>query len=123
MNEKAEGLLLLIALVGVVAGAYTLAWRGKSPTVRRAGSWVVAVIFAVAGLWGLWAYAIPILLEGLHDPAAPRWVAGIVGLIIAALCVLPWSIAVRFVKAALRKGAPPQVSAPPSPGASPSTKA
>jgi hypothetical protein len=71
MNEKAEGLLFLVALVGVVGGAYALAWRGKSPAVRRGASWVVAVIFAVAGLWGLWAYAIPILLEGLPTLQCP----------------------------------------------------
>jgi tetrahydromethanopterin S-methyltransferase subunit D len=122
MNEKAQGLLILIAVVGTVGGAYALAWRGKSPAVRRGASWVVAVIFAVAGLWGLWAYAIPILLEGLHDPSVPRWVAVIVGLVIAAICVLPWSIAVRFAKAALRKESSSQASAAPSPEASPSTK-
>jgi len=123
MNEKAQGLLVLIAVVGTVGGAYALAWRAKSLAVRRGASWVVAVIFAVAGLWGLWAYAIPILLEGLHDPSVPRWVAVIVGLVIAAICVLPWSIAVRFAKAALRKESPSQASAALSPEASPSTKA
>jgi tetrahydromethanopterin S-methyltransferase subunit D len=123
MNEKAQGLVILIAVVGTVGGAYALAWRGKTPAVRRAASWVVAVIFAFAGLWGLWAYAIPILLEGFRDPSVPRWVAVAVGLVIAAICVLPWSIAVRFAKAALRKEPSSQDSAAPSPEASPITKA
>lgn len=124
MNEKALGLLILIAIVGTVGGAYALAWRGKSPAVRRTGSWVVAVIFAVAGLWGLWAYAIPILLEGLHDPSVPRWVAVIVGLIIVAICVLPCAVAVRFARSALREESSPRppATAVPSPEASPSTK-
>jgi tetrahydromethanopterin S-methyltransferase subunit D len=122
MNEKAQGLLILIAIVGTVGGAYALAWRGKSPAIRRAGSWVVAVIFAVAGLWGLWAYAIPILLEGFRDPTVPRWVAAIVGLIIAAICVLPCAVAVRFARSALREKSSPKTSAAPSPEASPSPK-
>jgi tetrahydromethanopterin S-methyltransferase subunit D len=121
MNEKTQGLLILVAIVGTVGGAYALAWRGKSPAVRRAGSWVVAVIFAVAGLWGLWAYAIPILLEGLHDPSVPRWVAVIVGLIIAAICVLPCAVAVRFARSAIREKS--SATAAPAPEASPSTKA
>lgn len=103
MNEKAQGMLILIVVVGTVGGAYALAWRGKSPAVRRGASWVVAVVFAVAGLWGLWAYSIPLLLEGLHDPTVPHWVAVTGALVIAAICVLPWSIALRFAKAALRK--------------------
>jgi hypothetical protein len=71
LNErKAQGLLILIAVVGTVGGAYSLAWRGKSPAVRRAASWVVEVIFAAAGLWGLWAS--PLLHEGLHDPTVPH---------------------------------------------------
>lgn len=123
MSEKAQGLLVLIGVVATVGGAYALAWRGKSPAVRRGASCVVAVIFAVAGSWGLWAYAIPILLEGFRDPTVPRWVAVIVGLVIAAICALPWSIAVRFAKAALRKESSSPAIAPPSPEAAPSTKA
>ena len=123
MNEKALGLLILIAVVGTVGGAYALAWRGKSPAVRRAGSWVVAVIFAVAGLWGLWAYAIPILLEGFRDPTVPRWVAVAVGLIIAAVCVLPCAVAFRFAASALREKSSPRPAASQSPEAPPNTKA
>jgi hypothetical protein len=122
MNERAQGLLILITVVGTVGGAYALAWRGKSPAVRRGASWVVAVIFAVAGLWGLWAYAIPLLLEGLHDPTVPHWVALTGALVIAAICVVPWVIAVRFATSALRKDSSPQVSSAPTSQASPSTK-
>ena len=103
MNEKAQGLIILASIVGVVAGAYVIAWRVKSLRVRRGALWVVAAIFAIAGLWGIWAYAIPIFLEGLHDPAVPRWEAVIVGLFIAAICVIPFGIAVRFASSALRK--------------------
>ena len=104
MSEKAQGLLILIAVVGTVGGAYALAWRGKSATVRRAASGVVAVIFAVAGLWGMMAYAVPVLLEGLHDPVVSRWVAVSSALVIAAICAVPWIIAVRFAVSAFRKG-------------------
>jgi hypothetical protein len=122
MNEKAQGLLILIAVVGTAGGAYALAYRGKSPAVRRGASWVVAAIFAVAGLWGLWAYAIPFFIEGLHDPTVPRWVAVIGAFVIAVFCVVPWAIAVRFATSAMRKDSSPQASAARSPEASPGTK-
>jgi hypothetical protein len=107
MNEKAQGLLILTVLVGVVAGAYVLAWRGKSLAVRRGASWVVAAIFAAAGLWGILAYAVPLLLEGLRDPGVSVWVSVGGALVITAICVIPWVVAAKFVASALRQRNPP----------------
>jgi hypothetical protein len=117
-REKAEGLSVLIALIGVVAGFYILAWRGKRPAVRRWASLIVAVIFAVAGLWGMVAYGIPVLGD-FHNPEVPIWEAVIETLIMWVICLVPWIIAVRFTTSALRKEPSP---AAPSPEASPHAK-
>src|SRR5437879_4620898 len=98
-KEKAEGLSILIALVGLVAGAYVIAWRGK-PAVRRLASWIVAVIFAVAGLWGMVAYGIPVLGD-FHNPDVPIWGAVLETIVMWVVCLVTWGGCERFVTASL----------------------
>jgi hypothetical protein len=104
MDETAEGIVILAALLGVLGGAYALAWRGKSAAVRRGASWVVAVICVVAGLWGMLAFAIPLLLDGLHNPAMSRWAVVTSAFVVAAICAVPLMIAARIATSALRRG-------------------
>ncbi len=102
MNEKVVAWSILITLASIVAGAYLLAWRDRRLPIRRGASWVLATVSALAGYVGTVAYAVP-ALDDLHDPAVSFRTAVIGNLIVWAICIGAWVVAVRFVIFALRK--------------------
>jgi hypothetical protein len=103
MNEKIIGLLILIALVIAVTGAYSLAWRSKRPALRRAASLALATVAGLAGFAGTVGYAIPALAD-FRDPGVSFSAAITDNLIVWTICLGAWGVAVRFAIFALRKG-------------------
>jgi hypothetical protein len=102
MNEKTVGLLALIGLVSVAAGAHVLAWRSKRLAFRRGASLILAVVSALAAFVGTAGYAIPALAD-FHDPAVSFRATVTENLISWAICLGAWAVAVRFAIFALRK--------------------
>jgi hypothetical protein len=102
MRDKAEAWLILIALISLIGGAYVLAWRGKRSATRVSGAWTVAL---VSGLGAV--VATSYFVGGLDDflnPAVSFWTAFIGNLIMLAICVGAWAIAIRFAIVSTRKG-------------------
>jgi cytochrome bd-type quinol oxidase subunit 2 len=94
--------LTLLALLTVTVCAYLIAWHGKHSTVRRAASFIFAVISALVGFVGTFGYAIP-ALDDFHNRAVPFAGAVIGNIVIWAICTSAWIIAFRCVLFALRK--------------------
>jgi hypothetical protein len=102
MNEKVQAWLILIALVCVVAGAYLVAWRGRTSAYRRGASWIVALVSGLAGL--VTTSGVIEGLEDFHNPEVSIWTVLIGTLIMLALTIGAWVMAIRFAIIALRKG-------------------
>jgi hypothetical protein len=77
--------ILLVTLTLIVA-AYLLAWRSKRSLVRKSGSWVLAMLAAVAGLFATGGYAIP-ALEDFHNPRISFTSAIVDNLFIWGICL------------------------------------
>jgi hypothetical protein len=100
MNEWVKAWLILIALISVVGGAYLLAWRGKLSTSRRWGAWTVSLVSALGAVVAT-SYAI----GELEDfQVMSFWMALVGNLIIWAICIGAWAIAIRFTIISSRKG-------------------
>lgn len=100
-SEKLLGLAIIAGTIGVVAGAYLLAWRSNRAASRRAGSLVVAAIAGLVGLLGVW-WAI-----GAVSPIPPPDGTSLWGIVLALVLVLPVPlgalyISARFFRRALR---------------------
>jgi uncharacterized membrane protein len=94
--------LILLALLTVTVCAYSLAWRGRRSSVRRAASIIVASISALVGFVGTAAYAIP-ALDDLHNRVVPFAEAVVGNIILWAIFTGAWIIAIRCALFALRK--------------------
>jgi len=105
MNEKAVAWSILIVLISVTAGAYLLAWRGRRLAHRRVASFALATVSALAGFVGTFGYAVP-ALDDLHNAAVSLRTAVIGNLILWAICIGAWLIAIRFTISGLRKHSP-----------------
>jgi hypothetical protein len=102
MRDKTEAWLILISLIAVVGGAYVLAWRGKHATARGWGAWTIAL---VSGLGAV--VATSYFVGGLDDFLNPRlsfWTTFLGNLIMLAICLGAWTIAIRFAIISTRKG-------------------
>jgi len=97
--------LILLAILALVIGGYMLAWRSKRSPIRKSGSWAVAVVAAVAGLIGTVGYAIP-AFDDFHNPAVSFRAALIGNILIWAICLGAWTVAMRFAVRALRRRQP-----------------
>ena len=81
-----------------------MAWRGRPSTYRRAASWIVALFLGLAGLVTA-SYVIEVL-EDFHNPEVSIWTVLTGTLIVLALAIGAWVMAIRFGIIALRKGPP-----------------
>src|SRR3989442_6746443 len=102
MNEKVVAWSIPITLASIVAGAYLTYWRGRRLPIRRGASWVLATVSALAGDVGTVAYSVP-ALDDLHDPAVSFKTAVVRNLIVWAIFIGAWGVAVRFSTFALRQ--------------------
>ncbi len=102
MQEKAIAWLILITLVTAVVGAYLLAWRSRKAIAQRLGAWMVALLAALAGVVVLVGYAIP-TLNDFHNSTASFRGAFLESVMIWSICVGAWTVAVIFVRRAMRK--------------------
>jgi len=109
MDERAGPILLLIPIVFVVAG-YLLAWRGKSPRLRKSGNLMAATIMGLVALLGSWwALGMTIGIWALDGSGAgPQTTGEILLALVAEIFVFffpfgAWYLSVRFAKSSLKK--------------------
>ena len=101
MREVGIALVLICLVLGFI-WAYLLAWHGRSSTVRRAASGIVAIFAALVALVGTFAYAVP-GLDDFHNPEVSFKTALIGNVTLWAICLGLWAIAARFTVLAMRK--------------------
>jgi hypothetical protein len=112
MDERVGPILLLIPIVLVVAG-YLLAWRGKSPKLRKSGNLMTATIMGLVAVFGSWwALGMTIGIWGLDGSGTGPHTTGEVLIALVAeifVFIFPlgaWYLCVRFAKTVPRKDEP-----------------
>jgi hypothetical protein len=91
-----------LVLVSAAVGAYFLSSPRMRKPVRIFASWVAAVVSALLAVVVTLAFAIPVL-EDLHNPEVPGRTAVMGALIVWAICLATWAIAIRRIVSALRR--------------------
>src|SRR5258706_72463 len=89
--EKLLGLAIIAGIVGIVSIGYLLAWRSKQAASPRAGSFVIAAIAGLVGLFGVW-WAIGAVSPIPPPEGAPLW-----GTAIALLLLLPVPLGALYI--------------------------
>ena len=103
--DRSTEILILIFPVVLAVCAYVIAWRVGSFSIRRFASLIVACILALLGWIGTFQYAIP-ALNDFHSAVVPLSRAIVWNLILWAICIGAWVVAVRCAWFALRKNHP-----------------
>jgi len=110
MNESFEDgapliifLSVIFVLIGAAVGAYVLSSKRSHETVRRRASWVAALVSALIASIATIGYAIPVL-EDFRIPGVPFKEALLGTIIVWAICLGAWVIAVRCTISALGQG-------------------
>jgi hypothetical protein len=108
MDERAGPILLLIPIVFVAVG-YLLAWRGKSPKLRKSGNLMAATTMGLVALLGSWwALGMTIGIWGLDgNGAGPHTIGEVLLALVAEIFVFffplgAWYLCVRFAKSSLK---------------------
>jgi hypothetical protein len=107
MDERAGPVLLLSPVLLVVAG-YLLAWRAKSPRVRKFGNLISATVLGLVALFGSWwALGMTVGLWALDGSSTgPQKVSEVLIALVAEffLFLFPagaWYMCARFARMAL----------------------
>jgi RsiW-degrading membrane proteinase PrsW (M82 family) len=110
MDSDSPLLLLLIVPFAVLISGYLLAWRAKRAKLRKVGSWSVAVVSGLVGLFASrWALATLYGLAGdIRRSGSSSWrisdvLEGL--LVLGIVLILPAGalhISYRFIKISLR---------------------
>ena len=100
--DRSTEILILISPVVLAVCAYVIAWRVGRFSIRRFASLIVACVLALFGMVGTFWYAIPALGD-FHNSLVPLSRAIVGNLILWAICISAWVLAVRFAWFALRK--------------------
>lgn len=101
VDRSTEILILICPIVLAVCG-YLIAWRAGRFSIRRFASLIVAFVLAPFGWIGTFWYAIP-ALNDFHSSVVPLSRAIVVNLVLWAICIGAWVIAVRCAWFAFRK--------------------
>lgn len=103
--DRSTEILILILPVVLVVCAYVIAWRVGRFSIRRFASLIVACVLALFGCIGAVWYAIP-ALNDFRSALVPLSRAIVWNLILWAICIGAWVIAVRCAWFAFRKNHP-----------------
>jgi len=103
--DRSTEILILILPVLFAVCAYVVAWRAGRFLIRRFASLIVACVLALFGSIGAVWYAIP-ALNGFRNSLTPLSQTIVVNLILWAICIAAWVVAVRCARFALRKNRP-----------------
>src|ERR1700681_1828345 len=103
--DRSTEILILICPIILAVCAYVIAWRVGRFSVRRFASLIVACVLAFFGWIGTFWYAIP-SLNDFHNVLVPLSRAIIGNLLVWAISIGAWVIAVRCAWLALRKNHP-----------------
>lgn len=90
----------LVLILGAV-GAYVLSSHSKRGAVRTGASWIAAVVSALVAFIATAGFAIPILGD-FRIPGEPFREAFFGAIVVWAIALCPWVIAIRCAIAALR---------------------
>jgi len=109
MDERAGPILILTPILIVIA-AYFLAWRSKSPGLRKGGNWALATILGLVALFGSWwGLGMTIGIWALDGSGAgPHTTSEVLLALAAEIFVVffplgAWYLCARFTKASLKK--------------------
>ena len=107
MDERAGPILILTP---ILIAAYFLAWRSKSPGLRKAGNLAVAGILGLVALFGSWwGLGMTIGIWALDGSGqGPHTTSEVLLAVVAELFVFffplgAWYLCVRFAKSSLKK--------------------
>ena len=110
MDERAAPILLLSPVLLVVAG-YLLAWRAKSPRVKKFGNLMSAAVLGLVALFGSWwALGMTIGLWALDGSSTgPQKISEVLIALAAEFFLLlfpagAWYMCARFARMALSSG-------------------
>jgi hypothetical protein len=102
MVDRSTKILILLFPIALAACAYLIAWHGKTLSIRRIASLIVACLLAFFGSIGTWRYAIP-ALDDFHSSGVPLSLAIVANIVFWTISIGAWVIAVRCLRFAMRK--------------------
>jgi hypothetical protein len=103
MSEKVEAWTILISILILSAGGYTIAWRSQRMWLRRTAALVVAVLAGMAAWAVTFGLALPLLgdLDWLRL-VTPLWELLLENLAAWAFCFGAWFVTARLLLFAIR---------------------
>jgi hypothetical protein len=103
MSAKTEAWTILIAVLVLSAGGYTIAWRSHRMWLRRIAALMVGLLAGVAACAATFGSALPVLRE--FDPtrlAISSREPSIINALTFAFCFAAWFLTVRLLLFAIR---------------------